>query len=100
VAPAMPCKKPSCSDKIVAGLLMVEVIYLLSKAGGSHARKGFDVANQMRLVGEVEGSCHVGQSCKASGFDEAYRCSDTLNPVNGMSFWAHAWLVGLPPRRP
>src|SRR5258706_2774300 len=53
--PFNTCKKPSCSDIRISRLIVVEVIHLLIKAFGSHARKGFDVASKMRLVREVEG---------------------------------------------
>ncbi len=68
---------------------MIEVIHLLSKACGSHARKGFDVANKMGLVSEVEGSCHIGQSFKASGFDESYRFIKSLHPKIHLGGKAH-----------
>src|SRR5258708_7016114 len=83
------CKKPSSSDKSIASLLMIEVIDLLGKACGSHARKGFDVVNQMRLVSEVKSRCHIGQPGKASGFDEVDRCIKALHPkirLRGQSY--------------
>ena len=87
--PLSACKKPSSSDKSMACLLMIEVIDLLSKACRSHARKGFDVVNQMRLVSEVKSSCHIGQPCKASGFDEVDRCIKALHPKIRLGGQAH-----------
>lgn len=68
---------------------MIEVIDLLSKACGSHARKDFDIVNQMRLVSEVEGGCHIGQPCKTSGFDEVDRCMKVLHPKIRLGGQAH-----------
>src|SRR5260370_26633874 len=39
--PFHTCKKPSCSDISISRLIVVEVIHLLRKAFGSHARKCF-----------------------------------------------------------
>src|SRR5579859_7936242 len=68
----------------------MEVIHLLGKAFGRHARKGFDVANKMRLVKKVEGTRHICQSFKFSGFDQAHRFIKPLHPYIHMWGKAHS----------
>ena len=70
-------------------MIVVEVIRLLREAFGSHARKGFEVTNKMRLVREVEGTCYIGQSFKLPGFDESYRFIKPLHPNIGSGGKTH-----------
>ena len=61
-------------------MIVVEVVRFLGKAFRGYARKDFEVANKMRLIGEVESARYVCQSCKLSGFDQSYRFIKASHP--------------------
>ena len=68
---------------------MIEIVHFLRETGGSHAGKCSEVANKMRLVGEVEGGGYVGQPGKAPSLDQAYRFIKPLHTQVDLGRKAH-----------